>query len=76
MMLPPDPMGPAALTALKQTAGDLSMYESMKNGIEEGSCHTARLKCCECVVREAGWRSEDLVKKKKKKNLGLALMPR
>lgn len=30
MMLPPDPMGPAALTALKQTAGDLSMYESMK----------------------------------------------
>lgn len=50
MTLPRDPMGPAALTALKQTAGDLSMYESIKRGVEEGRCYTAGLKCCECVV--------------------------
>lgn len=30
MTLPLDPMGPAALTASKQTAGDQLMYESMK----------------------------------------------
>lgn len=40
MMLPLDPMGPAALTALKQTAGDLSMYELMKKprGHASGQC--------------------------------------
>lgn len=51
MMLPPDPMGPAALTALKQTAGDRSTYELTRwNRRRKVLYHWTCNICCECVV--------------------------